>query len=203
MSWFSCFPRTPSTNYPRRYTLPASQMSSSPQYPDALIRLDAVSRILSQSGAVAADRLPRDALVGASCAAALAAATPDGAAFPSRDGLPPLRPSRSVSGLPDQPFGSCNSGVDELPVFLPASYQRYRVRCGVGALLAMRSAARRGPAGSDRDRDRDTVSHELRSRPDVCEGYPGLLLSRWTASRTIRQLEMLAQVNHDADRLSV
>jgi PAS domain S-box-containing protein len=194
------FPRTPATT-----TLEAAPGVAggdlADEYPDALIRLDAAGRILeANQAAMALTGYPRDALVGASCAAMLAPQTPDGAAVLA-DGYHRSARLRSVSGVPEQPVRIVRAGGDEVPVFVTVSYQRDASGRVVGALLAIRSAARRARQAPTGIEIVSTVSHELRSPLTSVKGYTGLLLSRWDRLHDDQKLEMLEQVNHDADRV--
>src|SRR3546814_249548 len=47
-----------------------------------------------------------------------------------------------------------------------------------------------------------TVSHELRSPLTSVKGYVSLLLNRWDRIEDDKKREMLAQVHHDADRVT-
>ncbi|HEV3134964.1 MAG TPA: PAS domain-containing sensor histidine kinase, partial [Acidimicrobiia bacterium] len=193
------FPRTPATTLEAAPGLAGGDLAD--EYPDALIRLDAAGRILdANQAAVALTGYPRDALVGASCAAMLAPQTPDGAAVLA-DGYHPSARLRSVSGVPEQPVRIVRAGGDEVPVFVTASYQRDASGRVVGALLAMRSAARRARQAPTGIEIVSTVSHELRSPLTSVKGYTGLLLSRWDRLQDDQKREMLEQVNHDADRV--
>lgn len=83
---------------------------------------------------------------------------------------------------------------------------------GDGADVAVTVTARRSEAGTVLSArpvgDRSgiaivsTVSHELRSPLTSVKGYVSLLLNRWDRIEDDKKREMLAQVHHDADRVT-
>lgn len=70
-------------------------------------------------------------------------------------------------------------------------------RSGTGTVLAARPVGDRSGIAII-----STVSHELRSPLTSVKGYVSLLLNRWDRIEDDKKREMLAQVHHDADRVT-
>jgi signal transduction histidine kinase len=70
-------------------------------------------------------------------------------------------------------------------------------RAGGGTVLAARPVGDRSGIAIV-----STVSHELRSPLTSVKGYVSLLLNRWDRIEDDKKREMLAQVHHDADRVT-
>src|SRR5213078_2320581 len=68
--------------------------------------------------------------------------------------------------------------------------------------LSLREAGRRAHQEASGIEIVSTVSHELRSPLTSVKGYTSLLLNRWDRLSDDQKRMMLAQVNHDADRVT-
>ena len=169
--------------------------------PDAVLFLDPEGRVTDAN--VAAAELtgyPLATLVGAICAELLDPQTKDGQALLS-DGLHRSARLRFVRGIPEQEALILRADGAEVITLVTGSYQRDGGGRLLGASLVLREAGRRAhqtPTGMEIV---STVSHELRSPLTSVKGYTGLLLSRWGRLSDEQKMEMLEQVNHDADRV--
>jgi PAS domain S-box-containing protein len=169
--------------------------------PDAVIRLDAEARIVDANVVASAlTGYPRETLLGAVCAELLDPQTPDGRNLLA-DGLHRSARLRSVTALPEQAVRVMRADGGEITLYVTGLYQRDPDGTVLGLTLALREAGRRAHQAPTGIEIVSTVSHELRSPLTSVKGYTGLLLNRWDRLKDEQKLEMLEQVNHDADRV--
>jgi PAS domain S-box-containing protein len=108
---------------------------------------------------------------------------------------------RSVKALAEQDIILRRRDGRDITVAVTGTYHRDAEGGLVGATLCLRDTARRAHAVSGIEIV-STVSHELRSPLTSVKGYTSLLLNRWDRLGEDQKRMMLAQVNHDADRVT-
>jgi signal transduction histidine kinase len=107
----------------------------------------------------------------------------------------------SVTGIPENEATLRRGDGATLHVLVAARYRRARGEL-VGAVVTLRPTRRRGrhtPSGIEIV---SIVSHELRAPLTSVKGYTSLLLNRWDRLDDDQKRLMLAQVHHDADRVT-
>jgi hypothetical protein len=170
--------------------------------PDGIMVLDGDRNVTAVNRA--ACRLTgydRDELLGRSCRERLDPRDRDGRPLWS-DGWHQSAHLRAVKSLTEQPVTlRCRDGRD-LIAAVTGSYRRGADGAVVGAVVALRDAARRADLGDGGIEIVSTVSHELRSPLTSVKGYTSLLLNRWDRLQDDQKQLMLEQVNHDADRVT-
>jgi PAS domain S-box-containing protein len=169
--------------------------------PDAVLFLDPDGRITdANSAATELTGYPSAVLIGAVCAELLDPQDKAGQPLLA-EGLHQSAVLRSVRGVPEQEVLLLRADGAEISTLVTGAYRRNGTGRLLGASLVLREAGRRAhqtPTGMELV---STVSHELRSPLTSVKGYTGLLLSRWDRLSDEQKLEMLEQVNHDADRV--
>ena len=150
--------------------------------PDAVLVLDADGRLVRANAAAGSLLGALDAAVGQDVVTALGLRDPvGGRAFAA--GWP-------VAG--DEVEVTCRTaGGEDVAVTATATVD------GEGSVLCLRPVGDRSGIAII-----STVSHELRSPLTSVKGYVSLMLNRWDRIEDDRKREMLAQVHHDADRVT-
>src|SRR5207237_5232371 len=87
-------------------------------------------------------------------------------------------------------------------VLAAGRYERDGAGVLTSALIELRPVRPRGRHVASGIEVVSTVSHELRSPLTSVKGYTSLLLNRWDRLSDDQKRMMLAQVNHDADRVT-
>jgi hypothetical protein len=109
---------------------------------------------------------------------------------------------RSVTGMPEREVGIRRPDGATIPALISARYQRDDAGTITSAVVVARPGRPRGrhtPSGIEVV---STVSHELRSPLTSVKGYTSLLLNKWDRLGDDQKKVMLAQVHHDADRVT-
>jgi PAS domain S-box-containing protein len=169
--------------------------------PDGLLVVDRRACITTVNDATC--RLtdyPRDELLGSPAAQRLAPRDRQGRPLWA-EGWHRSARLRSVRGLAEQDVVLRRRDGHDITVAVTGVYHRDALGQVVGAGLSLRDAARRARAVSGIEIV-STVSHELRSPLTSVKGYTSLLLNRWDRLSEDQKRMMLAQVNHDADRVT-
>lgn len=164
--------------------------------PTAAIVVDASRRIV-EANADACALAGRD-LVGMAVDDVLSAGDED----PAWDGWHPSSRLRSVRGIPERAVRLRLQNGHRVPVLAAGRYRRDDAGAMTSVLIELRPSRPRGrhvPSGIEIV---STVSHELRSPLTSVKGYTSLLLNRWERLADDQKKMMLAQVHHDADRVT-
>jgi signal transduction histidine kinase len=109
---------------------------------------------------------------------------------------------RSVTGLPEHDVAVRAGDGSVVRCRVSGRYRRGADGALEGAVLAVRAAEGRGSEEPSAIEVVSTVSHELRSPLTSVKGYTSLLLNRWDRVPDEQKREMLAQIHHDADRVT-
>lgn len=142
----------------------------------------------------------RDELVGAPAAPRLVPRDPDRRPLWA-EGWHRSARLRSVKALAEQDVILRRGDDRDVTVAVTGVYHRDARGDLQGAMLSLRDTASRAHTVSGIEIV-STVSHELRSPLTSVKGYTSLLLNRWDRLTEEQKRMMLAQVNHDADRVT-
>jgi PAS domain S-box-containing protein len=171
--------------------------------PDATVVVDSERRVVAVNEP--AERLfgfAATSLHGRPVAEALAAMDESGRPVWAA-GWHPSSHLRSVSGVPEQLITVRDAGHHELDLAATVSYRRSPNGEVDGAVISFRDVRHRARVSAAGGIEIvSTVSHELRSPLTSVKGYTSLLLTRWDRLSDDQKQMMLAQVNHDADRVT-
>ena len=170
--------------------------------PDAVICVDAHGVIVEANPAAARlTGFPVQDLVGTNLAERLDPRARDGALLLER-GWHRSAGLASVTRIPEQEVTIRRPDGTTLRVFVTGHYDRDGNGSVSGAVLMLRDMARRANVAASGIEIVSTVSHELRSPLTSVKGYTSLLLNRWDRLDDEQKKMMLAQVHHDADRVT-
>jgi hypothetical protein len=170
--------------------------------PDAVIQVDGSRRILAANrAATELTGFAAGELIGRDCAAALETRDREGRPV-WVGGWHRSAALSSVRTLPEQEVVLRGADGIDVRAFVTGSYQRDPAGEIVGAVLVLRDARRRMHHTVTGIEIVSTVSHELRSPLTSVKGYTSLLMNRWDRLGDDQKRMMLAQVNHDADRVT-
>jgi PAS domain S-box-containing protein len=167
--------------------------------PDAVLQLDAHRRVVAANSA--ASRLTGYAV------AEMEGRTIDELFDLARlDGVPAggwhrSTRLRSVARVPEQRVRLRTAQGRVVTALVTGRYDREADGSLAGAVLVLRSAARRRSPAEGIEVI-STVSHELRAPLTAVKGYTSLLLNRWDRLADDQKRMMLEQVHHDADRVT-
>jgi PAS domain S-box-containing protein len=170
--------------------------------PDAVIRLDADRRVRAANAA--AEELcgyAEGAMVGRRVEELIDPRGLDGARL-FEHGWHPSARLRTVTRIPEHEVRLRTAAGNDVRVSVTGRYERDRNGRLLGAVLALREAARRHHLVASGIEVVSTVSHELRSPLTSVKGYTSLLLNRWDRLGDEQKRTMLEQVHHDADRVT-
>jgi PAS domain S-box-containing protein len=169
---------------------------------DALLVLDAKGRITFANSATEEITGYRpDELVGGSCASLLHVRDDRGRPI-LVDGWHPSARLRSTRRLPAHVVTIRNKDGTDVTTSVAGRYRRDAAGQLDGAVLTLRRTARGRLSDVRGIEIVSTVSHELRSPLTSVKGYTSLLLSRWDQLSDQQKQMMIAQINHDADRVA-
>lgn len=171
------------------------------ELPDATVLLDADRRVVElNAGALRLLGRRRDELVGRTLAESVGARDAGGRPVWTDGWGAPTR-LRRVVGVPEQlVLVRARDGQDRT-LAATAAYRRDPGGGVTGAVVSLRDLRRRA-RGERVVETVSTVSHELRSPLTSVKGYTSLLLSRWDRLGDDDKKQMLAQIHHDADRVT-
>ncbi|MGQ0744030.1 MAG: ATP-binding protein [Acidimicrobiales bacterium] len=169
---------------------------------EGVVVLDAEARItwvnVAVSGLVGHDR---DQLIGSICRDLLDPRAADGTEL-LVGGLHPSARLRCVSRLADQEVSLRTASGARRRFWLTGCFRRAPGGHPIGAVLTLWPAGRRSTGAGQGMEVVSTVSHELRSPLTSVKGYANLLLNRWDRLGEPQKQAMLAQIVHDADRVT-
>src|SRR3954447_1579780 len=169
--------------------------------PDGILRLDAERRVTYANAAAGAmTGFGARGLVGHRAAELLEPRGRDDRPL-WLDGWHPSARLRSVRAIPEQEVTLTRADGTDVVTLIAGTYQRDEAGQLLGCVLVLREAGRRSHQASGIEIV-STVSHELRSPLTSVKGYTSLLLNRWDRLSDDQKRMMLAQVNHDADRVT-
>ena len=118
------------------------------------------------------------------------------------EGFPRPSALHTVTRLPECEVTLRRADGSTLGGVVAATYRRDAGGVLTGALVLVRPAKRRGRQDPSAIEVVSIVSHELRSPLTSVKGYTSLLINRWDRIDDEQKKVMLAQVNHDADRVT-
>jgi PAS domain S-box-containing protein len=169
--------------------------------PDGILQLDADRRIeYANAAAASITRFKPQELAGRRAAELLEPRGRDGHPL-WMDGWHPSVRLRNVRAIPEQEVTLTRADGTDVVTLIAGTYQRDEAGQLTGCVLVLREAGRRSHQASGIEIV-STVSHELRSPLTSVKGYTSLLLNRWDRLSDDQKRMMLAQVNHDADRVT-
>src|SRR4051794_6011290 len=169
--------------------------------PDGILRLDAERRVTYANAAAGAmTGFGARGLVGHRAAELLEPRGRDDRPL-WLDGWHPSARLRSVRAIPEQEVTLTRADGTDVVTLIAGTYQRGADGALLGCVLVVREAGRRSHQATGIEIV-STVSHELRSPLTSVKGYTSLLLNRWDRLSDDQKKMMLAQVNHDADRVT-
>ncbi len=171
------------------------------ELPDPTVLLDAQRRVVELSAGACRllSRRP-DELVGRTLADSVGARDAGGRPVWA-DGWGHAAVLRSVRLVPEQLLLLRRPDGRDQIVGATAAYRRDAGGGVAGAVVSLRDLRRRA-RGERAVETVSTVSHELRSPLTSVKGYTSLLLNRWDRIGDDDKKAMLAQVHHDADRVT-